>query len=110
MVADINCDGYGEHMNTEREMPPLPKADYVLGVESDGWSREYLTYQDAYTDHQMREYAIAYAAQEVAREREACAKACITSVDGFGTTSEWAAGYVQAARDIAEGIRARGNT
>ena len=44
----------------------------------------------------------------VAAEREACAKGCETSVAGFGSETEWADGYIQAAKDIAEGIRARG--
>ena len=49
-----------------------------------------------------------FAALVAAAEREACAKGCETSVAGFGTETEWAEGYVQAAKDIAEGIRARG--
>ena len=45
----------------------------------------------------------------VTAEREACAKGCETSVAGFGSETEWADGYIQAAKDIAEGIRARGD-
>ena len=44
----------------------------------------------------------------VTAEREACAKGCETSVAGFESETEWADGYIQAAKDIAEGIRARG--
>ena len=44
-----------------------------------------------------------------AAEREACAKGCEASVAGFGAETDWANGYIQAAKDIAEGIRARGN-
>lgn len=42
-------------------------------------------------------------------EREACAKACEESADGFGGHGDWASGYVAALDDIAEGIRARGD-
>ncbi|NLZ41292.1 MAG: hypothetical protein GX886_08575 [Comamonadaceae bacterium] len=48
------------------------------------------------------------AALVASAEREACAKGCETSVAGFGSETEWADGYIQAAKDIAEGIRARG--
>ena len=51
-----------------------------------------------------------FAALVAAAEREACAKGCETSVAGFGSETEWADGYIQAAKDIAEGIRARGDT
>ena len=44
-----------------------------------------------------------------AAEREACAKAIENSIDGFTNNSEWADGYIQAAKDIADGIRARGD-
>ena len=44
----------------------------------------------------------------VAAEREACAKACESSANGFGEETLWAAGYVQGVRDVADGIRARG--
>ena len=44
-----------------------------------------------------------------AAEREACAKAIENSVDGFHNNSDWADGYIQAAKDIADGIRARGD-
>lgn len=46
----------------------------------------------------------------VAAELEACAKGCETSVAGFGSETEWADGYIQATKDIAEGIRARGES
>ena len=49
-----------------------------------------------------------FAAIVAAAEREACAKGCETSVAGFESETEWADGYIQAAKDIAEGIRARG--
>lgn len=45
----------------------------------------------------------------VKAEREACAKGCETSVAGLGSETEWADGYIQAAKDIAAGIRARGD-
>lgn len=51
-----------------------------------------------------------FAALVAAAEREACAKGCETSVAGFGSETEWADGYIQAAKDIAEGIRARGES
>ena len=44
----------------------------------------------------------------VAAEREACAKACESSANGFGEETLWAAGYVQGILDVASGIRARG--
>ena len=47
-------------------------------------------------------------AEAVAAEREACAKACESSANGFGEETLWAAGYVQGVRDVADGIRARG--
>ena len=40
-------------------------------------------------------------------EREACAKAIENSMDGFHSNSEWSDGYIQAVKDIADGIRAR---
>ena len=43
-----------------------------------------------------------------AAEREACAKAIENSIGQIPDTSDWANGYIQAAKDIAEGIRARG--
>ena len=46
--------------------------------------------------------------EAVAAEREACAKACESSANGFGEETLWAAGYVQGVRDVADGIRARG--
>ena len=47
-------------------------------------------------------------AEAVAAEREACAKACESSANGFGEETPWAAGYVQGILDVASGIRARG--
>ena len=46
--------------------------------------------------------------EAVAAEREACAKACESSANGFGEETPWAAGYVQGILDVASGIRARG--
>ncbi|MDQ5903709.1 MAG: hypothetical protein QG672_1300 [Pseudomonadota bacterium] len=46
----------------------------------------------------------------VAAELEACAKGCETSVAGLRSETEWADGYIQATKDIAEGIRARGES
>ena len=57
------------------------------------------------TNDASREEAIQAAVES---EREACAKGCETSVAGFGSETEWADGYIQAAKDIAEGIRTRG--
>lgn len=45
-----------------------------------------------------------------AAERDACAKGCETSVAGVRSETEWADGYIQATKDIAEGLRARGDT
>ena len=50
-----------------------------------------------------------FAALVAAAEREACAKAIENSMDQLPDTSDWANGYIQATKDIAEGIRARGN-
>ena len=47
-------------------------------------------------------------AEAVAAEREACAKACESSANGFGEETLWATGYVQGILDAACGIRARG--
>ena len=46
--------------------------------------------------------------QRVAAEREACAKACDDSVSNFGEETEWARGYIEGIKDVAEGIRDRG--
>ena len=51
-----------------------------------------------------------FASIVAAAEREACAKAIENSIGQIPDTSEWADGYIQAAKDIAEGIRARGTT
>lgn len=51
---------------------------------------------------------IEFAALVAAAEREACAKAIENSIGQIPDTSDWANGYIQAAKDIAEGIRARG--
>ena len=50
-----------------------------------------------------------FAALVAAAEREACAKAIENSIGQIPDTSDWANGYIQAAKDIAEGIRARGD-
>ena len=50
-----------------------------------------------------------FAALVAAAERGACAKAIENSIGQISDTSDWANGYIQAAKDIAEGIRARGN-
>ena len=46
--------------------------------------------------------------QRVAAKREACAKACDDSVSNFGEETEWARGYIEGIKDVAEGIRDRG--
>lgn len=56
--------------------------------------------------HELME---AWARARVKAEREACAKAIENSMDGFHNNSEWADGYIQATKDIADGIRARGD-
>lgn len=43
-------------------------------------------------------------------EREACAKGIEDSTDGMEAIGGWSEGYLQAAKDIAEGIRARGKS
>ena len=50
-----------------------------------------------------------FAALVAAAERGACAKAIENSIGQIPDTSDWANGYNQAAKDIAEGIRSRGN-
>lgn len=42
-----------------------------------------------------------------AAEREARVKAIENSIDGLPNNSDWADGYIQAAKDIADGIRSR---
>ena len=59
------------------------------------------------TNDASREAAIQAA---VEAEREASAKAIENSMSGVLVNSDWANGYVQATKDIAEGIRARGET
>ena len=66
--------------------------------------------REAGASFETAESMFRFAALVAAAEREACAKGCETSVAGFGSETEWADGYIQAAKDIAEGIRARGNT
>ena len=50
-----------------------------------------------------------FAAIVAAAEHEACAKALEDSMDGIKATVEWSEGYLQAVKDIADGIRARGD-
>ena len=78
-------------MTTDRGLPPLPKGKINVG--------EKMT--PHYSAAQMHDYATAYAAQEVAREREACEATCraMWYVDGQFT-----------ADTFADAIRARGNT
>ena len=65
--------------------------------------------REAGASFETAESMFRFAALVAAAEREACAKGCETSVAGFGSETEWADGYIQAAKDIAEGIRARGD-
>ena len=65
--------------------------------------------REAGASFETAESMFRFAALVAAVEREACAKGCETSVAGFGSETEWADGYIQAAKDIAEGIRARGD-
>ena len=51
-----------------------------------------------------------FAALVAAAEREACAKGIEDSMDGIRATVEWSEGYLQAVKDIADGIRARGES
>ena len=57
------------------------------------------------TNDASREAAIQAA---VEAEREACAKGIEDSTDGMGAFGERSESYLQAAKDIAEGIRTRG--
>ena len=74
--------------------------------------------------HELRRYArkIAHpagdvpavmlaAADEIGRLQSVITsvKAIENSMDGFRNNSEWADGYIQAVKDIADGIRARGD-
>ena len=58
----------------------------------------------------LNPYVYAFARALVEQEREACAKACEDSVSGFGEDTEWARGYVEGIKDVAEGIRNRKDT
>ncbi len=71
------------------------------GWKIDKWEEEYVS------DSTFDAWEVWQAATRV--EREACAKACEESADGFGGHGDWASGYVAALDDIAEGIRARGD-
>lgn len=64
--------------------------------------------REAGASFETAESMFRFAALVAAAEREACAKGCETSVAGFGSETKWDDGYIQAAKDIAEGIRARG--
>jgi hypothetical protein len=79
-------------MTTDREMPPLP--DPALTHDRNGGR---LAVGDCFTADQMREYAIAYAAQEV---EKVCAL-----IMAF---PHWLGD--NAKRELCEAIRARGNT
>ena len=57
------------------------------------------------TNDASREAAIQAA---VEAEREACAMGIEEVIAGFGYDGAWSNGYIQAAKDIADGIRARG--
>ena len=83
------------------KLPPLPKGKVNVG--------EKMTphYSASQMHDYASEYARSYAAQEVAKEREACAKGCDDALDGFTESSDWATGYVTAVKDIADGIRSR---
>ena len=50
-----------------------------------------------------------FAGLVMASEREVCAKGIEDSTDGMSGIGEWSEGYLQAAKDIAAGIRARGD-
>jgi hypothetical protein len=51
------------------EPPPLPKTNYVLGRESDGYSPARMLSEPAYTDDHMRAYAQAYAEWKLQAEK-----------------------------------------
>jgi hypothetical protein len=57
---------------TTPDLGPLPDTSWTLAVEGDGYSPDRLLYEAAYDADQMRAYAL----QEVAKERERCAKLC----------------------------------
>ena len=42
--------------------------------------------------------------------RESCANGCEQMSDGFEVNSDWAKGYVQALKDVADGIRNAGDS
>lgn len=54
------------------------------------------------------DFLVVFAQKVVAAELYACAKGCETSLAGVRSETEWAEGYIQAVKDIAEGLRARG--
>ena len=81
---------------TTEQMPPLPP--YFYGAEA-GDSEKCWMERDLY------EYARAYAAQEVAREREACAKVCDAHFDARVTSGH--PREASTARALAAAIRAR---
>lgn len=58
------------------------------------------------TEAYQRGYATGQ--EEIEKEREACAKAIEDSMDEFPNNTDWSDGYIQAAKDIADGVRARG--
>ena len=62
--------------------------------------------------HNRYASALSKAADEIERLQSviACVMAIKNSMDGFHNNSEWADGYIQAVKDIADGIRARGDT
>ena len=55
------------------------------------------------------EKIVAFATLVASAEREVCAKGIEDSTDGMSGIGEWSEGYLQAAKDIAAGIRARGD-
>jgi len=90
-------------MSAEK-MPKLPEPLYRSG---DWLGAEGAVGENCYDTEQMHDYAKAYAAQEVAKEREACASAC----EKLAADSEGPLFYIPdgrfAAAECADAIRAR---
>ena len=105
-------------MSTTQTQQPdaLRLADVLEKMTGYDWNKTYCeaAFQLRHIQHQnecltAENEAVQDAVSDaVAAEREACAKACESSANGFGEETLWAAGYVQGILDVASGIRARG--
>ena len=90
-------------MSTE-EMPPLPESPWRLHMPAAPYEPAWTSSSTGYADDDMRAYARAYAAQEVAKERDACAAACLSAV--YGCLGSYT--LRQVADLCVDAIRARG--